>query len=201
MAKLSRHTIHSSYQLSVREHPGTDPLGNSDDDEVAHLFSVSKPNLSEYTRICRVFHLHAHARGVLDRSLNVEFRPSKVRGENDSPGQVIETPGDADPDSLENAVRVNLHQVANLCCEGACRNPRISSCGHCFLGEEIPIHVSHAYRCLGGPQVCYQNRASIIQPKESRPSAAGQPTDGPMDYPFFTNQLFGDERNGTSLKP
>ncbi len=151
MAKLSRHPIHSSYQLSVREHTGANPLGNSHDDEVSHLFSVSKPNLSEYTGICRVFHLHAHARGVLDRSLNVEFRPSKVRGENDSPGDVTETPGDADPDSLENAVRVNLHQMANLYCEGVCSKLRISSCGHCFLGEEIPIHVSDAYRCLGGP--------------------------------------------------
>ena len=162
VAKLTGHVVNSTDQLPVGKHASADSFGNGDYHEVADLFPVSKPNLGKHTGVCGVLQLHAHTGRVLDCSFEVEFRPSQVGGKNDALRTRAEASGYADADALENAVRINLHQMANLGRKSFCRGVRIAGGRHGFLGEEVSIYVRNAYGRLGGAKVRYQDRAPVI---------------------------------------
>jgi|SRR6266436_10155157 hypothetical protein len=95
---------------------------------------------------------------------------------------------------------MNLHQMAKARRKRLRGNAGIAAGRHGFLREEIAVHVGDTDSDKSRAKVCYKDGATIVQAKKRWTSAAGQPADGSMDDPSLANQLFGDERNGASLK-
>ena len=78
---------------------------------------------------------------------------------------------------------------------------RIGWRGHPLLRQEPAIHVRDCDGGSGRSQVNHQNRPSVIQLKESRPSPAWQTPSRSINDPLLADQLLSDKRNRTALEP
>src|SRR5882724_5024329 len=104
-------------------------------------------------------------------------------------GGQVEAARQADADSLEFTVGVQLHLVADPSGQAFYGNPRIGRSLHRFLREKTSVDVRHRDSSLHRPEIGHYNCALIVEPQESRTSSARQASGRAVDHPIFANEL------------